>query len=215
MKRPRWDAQERAQLCDLLDRLGPDAPTLLPPWTASDLAAHLVQREHDPLAAPLLVLPDALQGFAQRRRLALQSRRGFAQLVATVRSGPPPGFFRLGWVRDVANLNEFFVHHEDLRRANGMGPRADLSAAFETALWRNITGGGHYLARRLRGAGLVVRWAGTDQRRTLRRGRDAATVAGPPGEILLFLFGRQSVADADVTGSEAAVAALHRAHLGM
>jgi len=83
------------------------------------------------------------------------------------------------------------------------------------ALWRNVTGGGRYLARRLRGAGLVVRWAGTDQCRTLRRGSVVATVSGPPGEILLFLFGRQGAADVDVTGPEAAVAALHRAHLGM
>jgi uncharacterized protein (TIGR03085 family) len=212
---PAWDAHERAQLCDLLEQLGPGAPTLLRPWAASDLAAHLVQREHDVLAAALLVLPDAFQGIAQRRRLALQSRHSFAQLVATVRSGPPPGFFRLGWVRAVANLNEFFVHHEDLRRANGMVPRVNLAAAFEAALWRNVAGGGRYLARRLRGAGLVVRWAGTDQRRTLRRSRVAATVSGPPGEILLFLFGRQDAADVDVTGCEAALAALNSAHLGM
>ena len=30
--------------------------------------------------------------------------------------------FRLGLVRRVAYLNEFFVHHEDVRRANGFGP---------------------------------------------------------------------------------------------
>jgi hypothetical protein len=54
-----FDAVERARLCDLLDELGPEAPTLLAPWTTRDLAAHLVLREHDSLAGPGLVLPGA------------------------------------------------------------------------------------------------------------------------------------------------------------
>lgn len=56
------------------------------------------------------------------RRLAFETTL-FADLVATIRAGPPPGFFRIGWVRRVPNLNEYFVHHEDVRRANGRGPR--------------------------------------------------------------------------------------------
>ena len=52
-----------------------------------------------------------------------QNSKDFAWLVARIRSGPPIGFFRIGWVRSLANLNEFFVHHEDVRRANGLGPR--------------------------------------------------------------------------------------------
>jgi len=54
-----FDAVERAPLCDLLDELGPQAPTLLDRWTTRDLAAHLVLREHDLLAAPGLVVPGA------------------------------------------------------------------------------------------------------------------------------------------------------------
>jgi hypothetical protein len=65
MSGPFFDAGERARLSDLLDELGPEAPTLLAPWTARDIAAHLVLREHDPLAAPGLVLPD---GGTQRSR---------------------------------------------------------------------------------------------------------------------------------------------------
>ena len=52
MANPLFDAIERKQLADLFDELGPDAPTLLEPWTTRDLAAHLVLREHDYLAAP-------------------------------------------------------------------------------------------------------------------------------------------------------------------
>src|SRR5690349_9248627 len=36
------DAVERERLCDLMIELGPEAPTLLEPWTTHDLAAHLV-----------------------------------------------------------------------------------------------------------------------------------------------------------------------------
>ena len=57
MADPRFDAVERAQLSDLLDELGPEAPTLLAPWTTRDLAAHLVLREHDSLAGPGLSCP--------------------------------------------------------------------------------------------------------------------------------------------------------------
>jgi hypothetical protein len=47
-----FDAQERLALCDLLEELGADVPTLLEGWTARDIAAHLVLREHDPIAGP-------------------------------------------------------------------------------------------------------------------------------------------------------------------
>jgi hypothetical protein len=45
--------------------------SLVVPWTTCDLAAHLVQREHDHLAGPGLVLPGAWARFAEQRRKAL------------------------------------------------------------------------------------------------------------------------------------------------
>lgn len=208
-----FDPVERAQLCDVFDELGPDAPTLLGPWTTRDLAAHLVLRERDYFAGPGLVLPGAWARFAERRRTAL-AQGDFAGLVATIRSGPPPGFFRIGWVRRVANLNEFFVHHEDVRRANGRGPRAN-EPAMDEALWRNVGRAPWWLARRLRGAGLELEWAGTARTVRARRGEPAARIAGPPGELLLYLFGRQGAAQVEVSGPAEAVEAVRRAPLGM
>jgi uncharacterized protein (TIGR03085 family) len=115
-----FDAQERVALCALFDELGAEAPTLLNGWTARDLAAHLVLRERDLIAGPCLVLPGPFGRFAEQRRSRLAEQREFGWLVARIRSGPPRGFFRLGWVRSFPNLNEFFVHHEDVRRANGL-----------------------------------------------------------------------------------------------
>jgi len=135
-------------------------------------------------------------------------------LVARIRSGPPLGFFRIGWVRALANLNEFFVHHEDVRRANGRGPR-DLTPAMDAALWRNVRRGSHFLSRRLRGCGLEIEWVGTDERVTAQPGEPAARLGGPPGELLLYLFGRQAAAQVDVSGSPQDVAAVRRTHFGM
>jgi uncharacterized protein (TIGR03085 family) len=150
MTGPLFDAAERAQLSDLLDELGPGAPTLLTPWTTRDIAAHLVLRERDSFAGPGFVLPGAWSRLAERRRTAL-ALRDFTWLVAAFRSGPPPGFFRPGWVRRLPSLNEFFVHHEDVRRANGRGPRTS-EHAMDEALWRNVSRSFWFLARRLRGA---------------------------------------------------------------
>jgi len=208
-----FDAVERAQLADLFEELGPTAPTLLEPWTTRDLAAHLVLREHDHLAGPGLVLPGVWGRFAERRRRAL-ALRDFSWLVATIRSGPPPGFFRIGWVRRFPNLNEFFVHHEDVRRANGLDPRTN-TAALDEALWRNVGLARWFLARRLHGVGLELRWAGTNHVLRARRGTPTARLTGLPGELLLYLFGRQGAAEVEVTGSGEAVVAVARVRFGM
>jgi uncharacterized protein (TIGR03085 family) len=213
MARALFDAVERAQLSDLFEELGPEAPTLLPPWTTRDLAAHLVLREHDSLAGPGLVLPGAWARFTERRQSAL-ALGDFAGLVATFRSGPPPGVFRLGWVRRFANLNEFYVHHEDVRRANGRGPRTH-EPAMDEALWRNVGRAPWFLARRLRGTGLDLRWAGTAKTIRARRGRPTARITGPPSELMLYLFGRQDAAQVELDGPTAAVEAIRHTHFGM
>ncbi|HEY2814858.1 MAG TPA: TIGR03085 family metal-binding protein [Acidimicrobiales bacterium] len=208
-----FDATERQQLCDLLVELGPDAPTLLQPWTTRDLAAHLVLREHDYIAAPGLVIPGRWHRFAERRTATLKAR-DFASLVYQVRAGPPPGFFRLGWVRRFPNLNEFFVHHEDVRRANDLGPRSN-APGLDAALWRNVARAPWLLARRLRGVGLELEWAGTNERVQARRGKPTARLVGAPGELLLFLFGRRTVAQVELDGESAAVFAVRETAFGM
>lgn len=208
------DTQERLELCDFLDELDPSVPTLLEGWTAHDLAAHIVLREHDLVAGPCLVGPGPFRRFAERRRARLAQSKDFASLVARIRSGPPIGFFRIGWVRALANLNEFFVHHEDVRRANGLGPRS-LTPAMDAALWRNVRRSSHYLSRRLHACGLEIEWAGTSERVTVRPGEPMARLSGPPGELLLYVFGRQAAAQVEVSGAPDAVAAVRRTHFGM
>lgn len=207
-----FDDIEREQFCDLLDELGPEAPTCLDPWTTHDIAAQLVLREHDFLAAPGLVVHGAWGRFAERRRLAWKEKE-FEDLVATIRSGPPPGLFRAGWVRCVPNLNEFFVYHEDVRRANGYGPRTNPPTE-DAALFHNVASAPRYPSRRLRGVGLELAWAGTDKVVRARRGQPIVRVHGLPGELLLFQFGRDA-AQVEITGPPAAIAAVKRTQFGM
>jgi len=209
-----FDAQERRELCDVLDELGPSVGTLLDGWTAHDLAAHIVLRERDLVAGPCIALPGLFQRFAERRRVRLAERSDFGWLTARIRSGPPPGFFGIAWVRSFPNLNELFVHHEDVRSANGMGPRT-LTPELEAALWRNVRRGSRYLGRRLRDAGLEIEWAGTSERLRVRPGEPTARLSGLPGERLLYVFGRQRAAHVEVTGPAEAVAAVCRTYFGM
>jgi hypothetical protein len=50
---------------------------------------------------------------------------------------------------------------------------------------------------------------------TVHRGEPMARLTGPPGEVLLYLFGRQGAAQVEVSGPPDAVTAVHRTHFGM
>ncbi len=173
---------------------------------------HLYLREHDAVAGPGLVLPGPWARLAARHhRRALG--RDFSQIVAAVRSGPR-GVFRLGWLRRVPNLNEMFVHHEDVRRANGGAPRV-FEPAMDQALWDNVKGGARLLCRRLRGCGLELHHASTQESFCARRGEDPVKVTGEPGELLLYVFGRQQVADIQLDGPPSSLDVLRGTHLGL
>jgi hypothetical protein len=60
-------------------------------------------------------------------------------------------------------------------------------------------------------AGLELQWAGTAKTVRARRGEPTARIAGPPGELLLYIFGRQGAARVEVSGPAAAVEAMRRA----
>src|SRR4051794_25623547 len=108
---------ERARLADALAAVDPGAPTLCEGWTARDLAAHVVVRERRPDTGPgLLIKPLAGGADHVRRRYA---ERPYDELITLIRSGPPrTSPFALPGADAAANLTEFFVHCEDVRRGN-------------------------------------------------------------------------------------------------
>ena len=127
---------ERLALCALLEQTGPSAPTLCDGWTTLDLAAHLVLRERRPDAgAGIMIGP--LAGYTRRVQRGLAERESFDGLIGAIRNGPPRmSPFRLPGVDERANLVEFFVHHEDIRRGRPGWEIATTQGASEFGVQR-------------------------------------------------------------------------------
>lgn len=187
---------ERRALCELLLQVGPGAPTLCEGWDAHDLACHLWVRENQPIGAAGIVLPPLAAGTA-RRMADARNRWSFPDLVARVAAGPSRmSPFRPRWVDARLNGVEYFVHHEDVRRAGAdPQPPRELSAQHEATLWRQAVAMGRAKFRRLPVGVVLERTdlpAGHPDREVrLRPGDQTVTVRGRPGDLVLYLFGRQ------------------------
>jgi uncharacterized protein (TIGR03085 family) len=190
---------ERADLADLLDELGPAAPTCCPGWDTAHLAAHLVVRDRRPDAMPgygleQLGVAKPLTAWAHRLEDRLRESTPYAQVVERVRSGPA-SWSPLAWppVARILNTTEYAIHHEDVRRARPDWKPRTLPGAVQDSFW---TAAGLF-ARRLPGGVLLRR---TDRPGVQRRiGTPASTVAGEPLELLLWVSGRRDVARVDLS----------------
>ncbi|MHB1503171.1 MAG: TIGR03085 family metal-binding protein [Acidimicrobiales bacterium] len=204
---------ERAQLCDLLLEVGPDAPTLCAGWTTTDLAVHLVIRENQPLAGPGILLGGPFARVLESATARTRSSQTYEQLVDRIRSGPP-----LWWrpIDSMVNLNEYFVHHEDVRRGGGdlTARSAAEMAGTDEALWKMLGRTGGLMSRGFRGFGLDLVWQGNGTIHA-RHGEPTATLSGPPGEIVLYLMGRKLAAHVELGGSPEATEALRQAPFGV
>jgi uncharacterized protein (TIGR03085 family) len=191
---------ERHALCDLLDQVGPDRPTLCRGWTTHDLAVHLYIREADPLAGPGIMIP-ALSDTTERRMAQAKSRYSFTELVDKIRNGPPTfSIFSFPKLGPQLNVNEYFVHHEDVRRAGTDAQPRLLPAAQQHGLWKQLRLGAKALSRKAP-TGLVLRLPdGTETVAKKPTSQGSVTVTGEPGELLLFCFGRGAVAKVETAG---------------
>ncbi len=201
---------ERAALCDTLEKYGPDAPTLCEGWKTLDLAAHLVAREARSDAALGLVLPGP---FARHLQHVMDNykERGYGALVSMLRTGPPL-MHRTGPLA-TANVNENFVHHEDVRRASGEGQR-QLDPEMEAILWKLLGFGARLARRKLNGAALTLRTP-DGRERVVSTSGPAVALAGPVGELTLFMAGRKEAAQVAHDGDPAAVAIVLAADFGV
>jgi uncharacterized protein (TIGR03085 family) len=207
------DQREREELCDLFLELGPDAPTLCEGWTTADLAAHLVVRERDPRTMPGILKPAGRFGRYTEKLMAKKKAKGYENVVARIRKGPPLFPWRVKGVRNVLNLNEYVVHHEDVRRANGLAPRTDRPE-LDAALWKLLRRGAKFSTRAVKGAGLVLRRPSGDEI-VARKGEPTAVLTGEPVDLLLYLLGRRSAAQVELTGPTEAITAVQQAKLGI
>jgi uncharacterized protein (TIGR03085 family) len=198
--------QERQTLCDLLADRGPDAPTLCKGWLTRDLAAHLVVRERRPDSGPGLVWP-RLAGYTDKVRRTARDRTPWDQLVETIRRGPP---WLLRPFDGPMNTVEFFIHTEDVRRAqDGWQPRP-ISPALADALWARVGPGG--MAKRVPATVVITSPGRADKRSGTG---PSLTLAGDPGELTMFGAGRQAAAEVEISGDAALAAQLRAASLGV
>ena len=206
-----WAQSERHALCDLMDDVGPDAPTLCEGWTTAHLAAHLVLRERRPDVGFGLVLPGPPARHAARTTNRLAARGDFGTLVGRVRRGPPA---HLRPFDGAMNLVEFVVHHEDVRRADdGWTPRSGL-VDLDDLLWQRLGKGARLMCRRLVDVDLTLVRPGGDSVHVGKAGRPA-TLSGGPVELANFLFGRRARVEVEVTGDEGACNELRTGRLGI
>jgi uncharacterized protein (TIGR03085 family) len=198
--------QERQTVCDLLIAVGPDAPTLCEGWNTADLAAHLVVRERRPDSGPGLVWPP-MAGYTDKVRLSTKDRTPWDTLVEKVRSGPP---LLLRPFDGAMNTIEYFIHAEDVRRAQPNWTPRELSPELADALWARVGPGG--LAKKvpativISSPGRPDKVAGTGPRLEL---------TGDPGELTLFGAGRQAASKVEISGDSALAEQLRNATLGI
>jgi uncharacterized protein (TIGR03085 family) len=203
---------ERAALCDTALQVGEDQPTLSGEWTVKDLVVHLLVREGSPAAIGILVKPLEKVLDVEMRRVG---RQPFSVLVEKLRHGPPLWSpYAVPKLDATLNTLEYFVHHEDIRRAQPEWTARDLGADSEKLLWAMVRTGGKGLTRSAP-AGVTIENATTGSQAVLKADERSVTVRGIPSEVTLFVFGRKPQADVELIGDPADVARLRGSSLGV
>jgi len=202
--------QERAALVTTMRGVGPEQPTLCGDWTTRDLAAHLVIRERRLDAAPGIMVPK-FAGYTERVQNQVAAENDWNVLLDQIASGPPLlSPFKL--LDPFVNVAEMFIHHEDVRRAvSGWEPRG-LDAATTSSLARQVS----LMSRMTMSktpARVTLKTPDGTTLTTVGKG-PAVTVTGEPGELLMFISGRDQ-AKLTFTGDDAAVSAVRSGERGL
>jgi uncharacterized protein (TIGR03085 family) len=209
--------REREALCELFLEVGPDAPTLCGEWTTRDLAAHLVMRERRPDGAAGIAIKK-LAGYGEKVQNSIAATE-WTELVDKVRTGPPIWSpMRISAVDELANTIEFYVHHEDVRRAGAEWTVRELDDELKAALAKTA---GRMAKGMTRSSKIGVVLEPTDGGPVpatpiiANKAVPSVTVRGPIGELVLFAFGRQAKSEVELLGNEDDVAAVRSASFGI
>lgn len=166
-----FPTNERDQLAQLLHEVGPEHPTLCEGWNTHDLILHL----------------------ALRQQILLVHQRDYDELVEHWRG------LRIGRLLDpVMNGAEHFVHHEDVRRGAGEWSPRTFARGEEEELGKQLRRFAPVLLRRCAGPVVLeptggVRFTAHAKPGVAVAGDQVASVKGRPGELLLWVFGRDAV----------------------
>jgi uncharacterized protein (TIGR03085 family) len=196
-------------LVELFRTLGPDADVLCDGWSTADLAAHLYVRERRPDAAPGAVLPGPAAAYTARVMASVLRVDGFDNVVDVLAAGPPR---LLRPLDEQVNLMEFYIHVEDVRRAQGDQPRS-LPPSMERALFARLRILLRLSLLRLRDVQVDVVTA-HGERASFGHG-PMAQLRGPVGEVALWVFDRKAAAEVDLTGDPESILRLERLRLSV
>jgi uncharacterized protein (TIGR03085 family) len=134
-------------------------------------------------------------------------------LVSRVRTPPWWSPSSISAVDARVNGAEYFVHHEDVRRAQPDWEPRELSASDEKALWAVLSSMARQLYRASPAPVVLRRPDGAEL--VAKPGHPAVVVAGPVGEIVMHAYGRTEQARVSVEGPDELVAAFHRTPRGI
>ena len=205
--------RERAELSDLFVELGPDQPTLCGDWTTRDLAAHLVVRERRPDAAIGIIVSKAA-GYTEKVQAGVADT-DWDDLVDIVRSGPPIWSpTKIAKVDELANTVEFFVHLEDVRRAQPTWEPRALDDDLTETLYKVLGAMGKRLVKGS-DVGIVLEPTDGPDPIVARDAEPSVTVRGEVGELVMFVYGRQAHSKVELFGDDASVAAVNAAEFGI
>jgi uncharacterized protein (TIGR03085 family) len=145
-----------------------------------------------------------------------KERYSFTEVVDKVRNGPPTfSIYSFPKFGHQLNTTEYFVHHEDVRRAQPSYDVRALPAEQSAGLWRAVRVAAKGMTRKAP-SGLVLRLPdGTTSVAKKPTELGTVTVTGEPSELVLFCFGRQQVADVQLDGDAETVARLRTASFGV
>ncbi|BBC96597.1 TIGR03085 family metal-binding protein [Streptomyces griseofuscus] len=198
--------RERLLFADLLETVGPDAPTLCEGWRTRDLAAHVIVRERRPDAAGGALIKQLAPRL--EKVTAEYTAKPYEELIQLIRTGPPRfSPFQVKQVDEAANTVEFYVHTEDVRRAQPDWSARELDPVFQDALWSRLERTARLLGRGVP-TGLVLRRP-DGQTVVAHKGVPVVTATGEPSELLLFAFGRDRAARVELEGEADAIDKLH------
>lgn len=197
-------AASRAAFVAALYAAGPNEPTLVEQWQTQHLAASVYLREnpHQVTARASGTSAAAMNTAIDQLAEESSSRKAFYNLVRKIGDGAEsaPVGQRPSLFKRVRNsmlqrhqepdslLLEFFVHTEDIRRAQSRWAPRKLSDTYATALFEQL----REQARKYYGSAktgyVLVRTNG--ERITAKRGTTLTYVTGPAGELVLHALGR-------------------------
>ncbi|WP_084677336.1 maleylpyruvate isomerase family mycothiol-dependent enzyme [Yaniella halotolerans] len=197
-------AASRAAFVAALYAAGPNEPTLVDQWQTQHLAASVYLREnpHQVTSRASGTSSATMNTAIEKLAEESSSRKAFYNLVRKIgdgaesqSAGQRPSLFKR--IRNSMKqrrheteslLLEFFVHTEDIRRAQSRWAPRKLSDTYASALFEQLREQARKYYGNAKTGYVLVRTNG--ERIVAKRGTTLTYVTGPAGELVLHALGR-------------------------